>query len=135
LPVVISLGIFAAGLAIVALWVNHKFERAYNLLKDDRFAEAANEFEMLAALGHSRSQYQVARMRAFGFGLARDFGEANRFLQRATRPPFPIEGSLGELQFYIGRDLTLGTGGPPDPSEGKRWLKLATDNGFNRALR
>ena len=69
---------------------------------------------------------------ALGRYLAKGIGERLEADPEAARETFFYAASYfgdREAQYRLGRMLVDGNGGPPNPSQGVRWLKVASDKG------
>lgn len=110
-----------------------RFEKGAANMKEGRFADGIGEIRPLASIGHSSSQMFMARVYAFGLGVPRSFDEANRWVTKASQPPFSA-GPRGELQYFIGKDLIEGVGTAPDRAEGMRWIQAAQGAGYRGQL-
>ena len=127
---------------IGALW---KLGRMYELgdgIESDPF-EAFRAYRSLATLHgdippkHRDAIFVASAFVSLGDYLERGIGERLAPDAVAARRTFFYAASYfgdREAQYRLGRMLIDGTGGPPNPSQGVRWLKLAADKGHTGGI-
>lgn len=86
-------------------------------------AQTAQRLSREAAAGNARSQYQLGRMYASGYGVSENMAEARRLFVAAANQRH-VEGSA-----YAGQFLLRGTGGPEDDARGEQYLEVAAQAG------
>lgn len=110
---------FSIGAAISLTFENSALE-----LKRGNYKSAKLKIEMLAEMGHSKSQVVLGEMYADGLGVPRDRNEAIRWFQRADGD----QHSVACIAYHVGTRF-LGRKSPQDVNEAAWWLQIAKEGG------
>jgi hypothetical protein len=82
-------------------------------------SDNADTWKVAAQKGDAHAQLRMAEAYLNGTGVAQDYGEAAKWLQKAA------EQGLPEAQFKLGRIYYTGKGTNVDQAEGRKWLEKA----------
>lgn len=141
------------------------FNQGYFAYNRGDFEAALREWRPLAERGQLLAQYNLGRMYFSGEGVAKDYGEAKKWFERAAAQEYaPAQNSLGLLydngqgvrrdykeavkwfrhgaeqgytpaQVSLGLHYADGRGVPKDYSEAVKWFEIAAELGNGAAAK
>jgi TPR repeat protein len=102
-------------------------------LKISDYSTAMTMFTPLASLGHSKAQYLLGEMNAYGWGTAKDDAAAIRWFKRASMWSAPGVQPEAPAEFFVGQNYDKGVGVDRDPVEAEKWYRRSAEGGYGLA--
>lgn len=100
------------------------FQRGKAAYERADFQEAIVSLRKAADLGHAEAAFLIGWMYQNGKGVAKDYGEAERWHRRAAEQGFP------QSQSILGFMLANGVGVSKDETQAIHWLRKAAEQGY-----
>ncbi len=126
------LSLVSAALLLVGGYVvvSSAFDHALLEMKSGNFEKARPSLELLAMLGHSRAQFLVGEIYAYGWGVTRNRDVAIKWFRRAAYKSEGMRDSAAYAAHYVAQNFAQGYSVNADPGEAAWWLQLSIDGGF-----
>lgn len=114
---------------IIGLWFMKEasFDKGLLLAKRGKYIEAIDYLRPLAYLGDSTSQRLMADFYAYGWGVAKDEAEAQRWYDKLGAK------KSGESQYFVGENYADGLGVDKDDMQADFWYRSAFERGYEPA--
>lgn len=109
-----------------------QLERGYEAFDQGNYSQAVQAWQPLAEDGIAEAQFMMATLYDHGYGVTRDYAEAERLFMAAAEQDYEQAYLVLGLLYFYGQEADAGSI-EQDKEEAARWLRRAGYAGYPRA--